>query len=81
MGSRSLTRDRTQPPCIRSTESQPLDHQGIPRAREILTCHEELDKEVVGDINLGLAGLYMKGTYVGKLSLSLGMSLPGRGSL
>lgn len=42
---------------------------------------EELDKEVVGDINLGLAGLYMKGTYVGKLSLSLGTSLPSRGSL
>ena len=42
---------------------------------------EELDKEVVGDLNLGLTGLYMKDTYVGKLSLSLGISLPGRGSL
>lgn len=42
---------------------------------------EELDKEVVGDLNLGLTGLYMKDTYMGKLSLSLGISLPGRGSL
>ena len=42
---------------------------------------EELDKEVVRDINLGLAGRYMKGTCVDKLSLSLGISLPGRGSL
>ena len=30
VGSSSLTRDQTQPPCIRSAESQPLDHQGIP---------------------------------------------------
>lgn len=29
---------------------------------------------------MGLTGLYMKDTYVGKLSLSLGISLPGRGS-
>ena len=29
-GSSSLTRDGTQAPCIGSTESQPLDHQGIP---------------------------------------------------
>ena len=31
MGSSSLTRNRTQIPCIRSTESQPLDHQGSPK--------------------------------------------------
>ena len=30
MGSSSLTRDRTHPPCIGSTESWPLDHQGSP---------------------------------------------------
>ena len=29
-GSSSLTRDRTQTPCIGSTESYPLDHQGSP---------------------------------------------------
>ena len=30
MGSSSLTRDRTQDPCVGSVESQPLDHQGSP---------------------------------------------------
>ena len=30
VGSSSLTRDRTQAPCIGSSESQPLDHQGSP---------------------------------------------------
>ena len=30
VGSRSLTRDRTQAPCIGSVESYPLDHQGRP---------------------------------------------------
>ena len=30
MGSSSPTRDGTQAPCIGSTESQPLDHQGSP---------------------------------------------------
>ena len=29
-GSSSLTRDRTRAPCIGSTESYPLDHQGSP---------------------------------------------------
>ena len=31
VGSSSLTRDRTWAPCTGSSESQPLDHQGIPR--------------------------------------------------
>ena len=31
VGSSSLTRDRTRAPCIGSTESYPLDHQGSPR--------------------------------------------------
>ena len=30
VGSSSLTRDRTQAPCIGTAESQPLDHQGSP---------------------------------------------------
>ena len=30
VGSSSLARDRTQAPCIGSTESYPLDHQGSP---------------------------------------------------
>ena len=29
-GSSSLTRNRTQAPCIGSMESYPLDHQGSP---------------------------------------------------
>ena len=31
VGSSSLTRDSTRAPCIGSTESQPLDHQGSPQ--------------------------------------------------
>ena len=30
VGSSSLTRDQTRAPCIESTESYPLDHQGSP---------------------------------------------------
>ena len=39
----SLTRDQTYTPCIGSTESQPLDHQGIPLEKTLespLGCKE-----------------------------------------
>ena len=35
MGSRSLTKGRAQVPCIGSTESQPLDHQGSPETQHL----------------------------------------------
>ena len=36
VGSSSLTRDRTWAPCIGSTESYPLDHQGSPSAHFLI---------------------------------------------
>ena len=35
VGSRSLTKGRTRDPCIGSTESQPLDHQGSPETQHL----------------------------------------------
>ena len=52
----SLTRDQTYTPCIGSTESQPLDHQGIPLektlespldCKEIQPVHPEADQSWV----------------------------------
>ena len=37
VGSSSLTRDRTRAPCIGSTESYPLHHQGCPHSH-LLVC-------------------------------------------
>ena len=37
VGSSSLSRDRTRAPCIGSTESYPLDHQGSPSVFSSLT--------------------------------------------
>ena len=36
VGSSSPTRDQTLVPCIGSTESQPLDHQGSPRTNPLI---------------------------------------------
>ena len=38
VGSSSLTRDWTWAPCIGSTESSPLDHQGGPQLDVLLRC-------------------------------------------
>ena len=42
VGSSSLTRDRTQAPCIGSVESYPLDHQGSPGPLSFSLKHMQL---------------------------------------
>ena len=45
VGSSSLTRDRTQAPCIGSTESYPLHHQGSPLFKSL---QAKAEKELRG---------------------------------
>ena len=52
----SLTRDQTRAPCVGSTTSQPLNHQGSPRAL-VLMYNKLAEKGLQKLINLELENM------------------------
>ena len=61
VGSSSLTRDRTQAPCIGSVESYPLHHQGRPKKEFLEAAASQLEERgKMAEANGGEENLKMK---------------------